>query len=376
MPGPSAGDPELLAVLHEEIRASGPIPFDRFMDLALYHPGRGYYARGPSRLGRGGDYYTASDVGPAFGRVLARQIAELDEFLGSPEPFRYVEWAAGRGLLARDLLDALGASHGELASRCRATLIDRSEGMRQACAAAVPEAAVAAPGSVACGGAGCVVAVELFDALPVRRVRRSGGALLEVRVGWEDGGLLEVETPADPAVASWAEDNGAAPSPGDEAEVPLRLAPALSDLARTIDRGFLLVVDYGFEASRLYGPGHRRGTLLAYHGHSASEDTLARVREQDLTAHENLTALAREARALGLAPLGWTTQDRFLIANGILDELEGDGAEAGVEAVKRRLQVKQLLHPHGMGRTFKVAVFAKAMDPAPVPRGLKDPFAR
>jgi len=100
------------------------------------------------------------------------------------------------------------------------------------------------------------------------------------------------------------------------------------------------------------------------------------VGEQDLTAHVNLTALAREARALGLAPLGWTTQDRFLIANGILDELEGDGAEAGVEAVKRRLQVKQLLHPHGMGRTFKVAVFAKAMDPAPVPRGLKDPFAR
>src|SRR6185436_12248940 len=190
----SAGHPELLRVIGDEIRRRGPITFARFMELALHHPEHGYYALGASRLGRGGDFFTASDVGAAFGDCLARQLIEMDALLDHPPVFRYVEHGAGRGLLARDVEDALAVRAPELARRFEAVLVDSSPGMRAASAETVPAARVIGDGRVAGGGAGCVVAVELLDALPVHRVRRRGGQLYEVSVGLDDSGLVEIET--------------------------------------------------------------------------------------------------------------------------------------------------------------------------------------
>jgi SAM-dependent MidA family methyltransferase len=365
---PSAGHPALLEILRGQIRAGGPVSFARFMELALHHPEHGYYARGPSRLGRDGDFFTAGDVGPAFGACLARQLVEMDALLGRPSPFHYVEHGAGRGHLARDVLDALAANAPQLAARCDVMLVDSSSGMRAAEAQRVPTARVVPNGAARAGGAGCVVAVELFDALPVHRVRRRGPRLREVMVGLDGDRLVEVEGAPGEEVDAWAEAHGAAPEDGDEAEACLALPAALAGLAASIDRGFLLIVDYGHEEKRLFGPAHRRGTLMAYHRHRASEDYLARVGEQDLTAHVNLTALAGAARSLGLQTAGITTQSRFLIANGILDGLDADGSTS-LAATKRRLEAKQLIHPLGMGTTFKVAVFTKAMgDASPMAR--------
>ena len=367
----SAGHPELLRLLKDEIGARGPISFARFMDLALHHPEHGYYALGPERLGRSGDFFTASDVGPAFGACLARQLVEMDALLDRPEPFRYVEHGAGRGLLAADVEDTLLTQAPDLARRFAAVLVDRSPGMRAAAAERAPAARVAVEGDVPRGGVGCVVAVELLDALPVHRVRRRGDVLYEVMVALHGERLVETEDVAGETLRAWAGTYGAAPRDGDEAEVCLALGPALAALAAALDRGFLLIVDYGHEADRLFGPSHRRGTLLAYHRHRVNEDYLLRVGEQDLTAHVNLTALRAEADGLGLHTAGITTQDRFLIANGILDDLDGDD-EGSLAATKRRLQAKQLIHPHGMGRTFKVAVFTKGMEPEPVLRGFRE----
>jgi len=122
------------------------------------------------------------------------------------------------------------------------------------------------------------------------------------------------------------------------------------------------VIDYGYRGAELYGPRHRRGTLLAYHRHRATEDYLLRVGEQDLTAHVNFSALEEQARALGLRSLLFTTQDRFLLASGILEGIPEDGSP---RSVKRRLQVKQLVHPEGMGRIFKVLLLAKGLDAPP-----------
>jgi SAM-dependent MidA family methyltransferase len=371
----SAGCPELLQLIHDEIRAAGPLTFARFMDLALNHPQFGYYARGPLRLGRGGDFFTASDVGSAFGECLARQLAEMDAVLGRPAPFCYVEHGAGRGLLAHDVAGALSTQAPDLSRRLDTALVDRSAGMRSASAARLPGARIGGDADGGPPGAGCVVAVELLDALPVHRIRRRGHALVEVKVGSAVERLVEIEGPPSADVIAFAQDYGAAPNDGDEAEVCLALGATLAGLAASIERGFVLIVDYGHEAERLFGPAHRRGTLMAYHRHRAHEDYLAQVGEQDLTAHVNLTALRRFAEGLGLATLGITTQDRFLIANGILEGLDaGGGGE--LAATKRRLQAKQLIHPQGMGTTFKVAVFSKGIEPRPVLRGLTDPFAR
>ena len=370
----SASHPELLRLIGDEIRARGPMPFARFMELALHHPEHGYYARGPERLGRGGDFFTASDVGATFGACLGRQLVEMDALLGKPATFHYVEHGAGRGLLAKDVAEGLAVVAPDLARRLEATLVDTSPGMRAASAAAVPGARVAADAVPTSGGAGCVVAVELLDALPVHRIRRRGESLVEVLVALEGDTLVEAEGPPGAELRAWAESYGAAPEDGDEAEACLLLGPTLAGLAASIDRGFIVIVDYGHEAKRLFSPAHRRGTLMAYHRHRANEDYLERVGEQDLTAHVNLTSLRLEAEVLGLHVAGITTQDRFLIANGILDGLDTD--EGGpVAATKRRLQAKQLIHPDGMGRTFKVALFSKGLEPPPVLCGLTDPFA-
>jgi SAM-dependent MidA family methyltransferase len=366
----SAGHPELLRLLSDEIRASGPLPFARFMDLALHHPELGYYARGSERLGRGGDFFTASDVGPAFGACLARQLVEMDAILDRPDPFRYVEHGAGRGLLAADIEAALASEAPGLAHRFATVLVDTSRGMRATAAGRVPAARVVAEGEMPRGGAGCVVAVELLDALPVHRIRRRGGLLQEVMVAFRGGRLVEAEAAAGEELRAWAERYGAAPGEGDEAEACLELRRTLSGLAASIDRGFVLIVDYGHEAEHLFGPAHRRGTLLAYHRHRVNEDYLVRVGEQDLTAHVNWTALRTEAAALGLKTAGMTTQDRFLIGNGILDDLDAEGPDP-LAATKRRLQAKQLIHPQGMGTTFQVAVLTKGLDSTPALRGFR-----
>jgi SAM-dependent MidA family methyltransferase len=358
--------------MRDEIRAGGSISFARFMDVALHDPAHGYYARGPARLGRGGDFFTASDVGPAWGRALARALVEMDAAAGRPRPFRYVEHGAGRGLLARDLIDALAALDADLHARLEAELIDSSAAMREAAGRLVPEAHAVAPAGARVGGAGCAVAFELLDALPVHRVRRRGAGLLEVRVALEGERLVEAEAPPEPAVSAAAESWGAAPEDGDEAEVCLALPAAVAALAASIDRGFVVVVDYGHEAERLAARAHRRGTLLAYSGHEVNEDYLLRVGEQDLTAHVNLTVLRREAERIGLAMLAVTTQDRFLVAGGILEGM--DDGDRSLDALKRRLQAKQLIHPAGMGTTFKVAVFSKGIVPPPELRSLRDPF--
>ncbi len=384
-PRARGGNPALLEGLARRIRADGPLTFADFMDAALHHPEHGYYATGPSRLGRAGDFFTASDVGTAFGGCIARQLEELDGVLGEPSPFHAIEFGAGRGLLARDVVDTLSAAGAPLSSRLRYVAVDRSARMRARIRDEVPEADVLSPeavGAVREARAGCVLAVELLDALPVHRVRRRAGRLVEVAVDLDgpdgDAALVEREVAPSREVEDEAARWGLAPEDGDEAEVCMALAPQLRTLASALDRGFLVVVDYGHDASALAGRAHRRGTLLAYHEHATHESFLERVGEQDLTAHVNWTALAHHASEAGFTPVGWTTQDRFLIANGILERFDQPDDDAWREParVKGRLQAMQLIHPHGMGRAFGVHVFARGLDRTPRLAGLVDPFAR
>jgi peptide-methionine (R)-S-oxide reductase len=224
-----------------------------------------------------------------------------------------------------------------------------------------------------------VLAVELFDAVPVHRLRRRAGRLVEVLVDTDAGGrLIEREGPTCPDALALAERYAAAAGEGMEAEVAPAALVLLDRLAGTLERGVIIVVDYGHAARRLYSAERRRGTLLAYHAHGTNEDYLARVGSQDLTAHVNFTALEDRARELGLDVLGRTTQDRFLVANGILDcfDVTSDAEYRDPRRVKERLQARQLIDPSGMGRRFQVLLLSKGRDPAPSLTGLLDPFSR
>jgi SAM-dependent MidA family methyltransferase len=357
--------------IRREILEQGPLTFARFMELALHHPRFGYYAAGSERLGERGDFITAGDLGPAFGRAMARQIEELDRECGRPAPFDVIEFGAGRGLLARDMTAVLD-------QRFRYVAVDASEGMRRSIAEIAPAAVVSAAADEWPAGRGCVLAMELFDALPVHRVRRRAGRLEEIGVGWERERFVETTLEPGADVAAWAERYGAAAEDGFEAEVCTQLDRQFARFDRAIDKGFALVLDYGDTAGLLYGRDRKRGTLLAYSAQRTNEDYLARVGLQDLTAHVNFTALADTAAARGWRTVGHTTQDRFLIANGVLEQFDEIDDEAyhdpaGIEA---RWRIKQLIQPGGMGRRFQVWIFCKGFAENPVLLGLADPFAR
>ena len=348
------------------------------MELALHHPELGYYAAGPARIGPGGDFVTASDAGPAFGRALARQLVQVDRLLGRPPAFDVVEFGGGRGLLARDVLDALAHDAPDVRARTSYSVVESSRAMREEAARRAPEAQVLGPDEAPADRAGCVLAIELFDALPVHRLRRRAGKLLELFVDLDRSeALIEREDEPTPAAAAWAARYGAAREEGSEAEACPAAAGLLDRLARSLTRGVLLVIDYGDEAERLYGPTRPRGTLLAYSRHATNEAFLERVGEQDLTAHVNFTALEERARELGLDVLGRTTQDRFLIANGILEVF---AQPTLVEArdprrVEARQRALELLHPGAMGRAFRVLALSKGLAGPPALAGLRDPFA-
>ena len=345
------------------------------MELALYDPAGGYYAGGGAVLGPRGDFFTASDVGHGFGGAIARQIVEIDRRIGPLDPFHVIEFGSGRGLLARDVLDAMADLDPERAARLRYVLVDRSRAMREESRRLVPEGRCLAPDGLETGLSGCVLAVELFDALPVNLLRRSGGRLVELRVGLDgEDALVEVEGPCSSRVAALAERYGVAADEGAEAEVATGVHEQLEKMAGCLDLGVMLIVDYGDRASALYDASRPQGTLLAYYRQETNRSYFERIGRQDLTAHVNFSALEDAAGALGLHVLGLTTQDRFLIANGILDAFRVEEPERRHDprGVKRRLQAMQLIHPSGMGRIFRVLALAKGC--APELDGLRDPF--
>ncbi len=369
-------DPDLEERIRGEIRRDGPISFARFMELALYDLRGGYYTGDSERFGPGGDFFTAADAGHAFGRCLARQLDEIDRRTETFDPFHVVEFAAGRGLLARDVIDAASSDYPRLAAKLRYSMVDRSPRLCEQASATVPEAERVSPEALGCVGSGCVVAVELFDALPVHRIRNVSGERVEVRVGLDRSGrLIEVEAEPAAELVRHAASSGAAAIDGSEAELSLGAQAQLATMANCLDRGVILIVDYGERAADLYR--RNAGTLLAYHRHQTNQNYLERVGEQDLTSHVDFSALANAAEEMGLRVLGLTTQDRFLIANGIIEEFEQEAVAASRDPsrVKQRLQAMQLIHPESMGRRFKVLVLAKDC-PTLELDGLRDPFAR
>ncbi len=366
----------LAHLLAERMCESGAITFAEYMRECLYHPEHGYY----SRVGalRFADYYTSVDVHPIFGRLLARQLAEMWALLGRPEPFWAVEAGAGAGRLAGHVLEFAARELRDFYGALRYVAVERSAARRAAQAAGLASHAAAGhafsaaelPATIP---AGCVFSNELHDALPVHRVVREHGALREIYVGLEGGEFREQHGPlSTPALAEYFAAQGIELQEGQQAEAGLEACEWIADTGRKLARGFILTVDYGHEAQELYDERHLRGTLLAYQQHRASEDFLRAPGEQDLTAHVNFTALELWGRRAGLARMGLVSQAQFLLALGRGNEFADlyDVGQSEVERVRARLLLKNLLHPEGMGETFQVFVQHKSVE-APRLTGLR-----
>jgi SAM-dependent MidA family methyltransferase len=355
--------------IRREIEGRGPIPFARFMDLALYDPDGGYYRSAEARPGRGGDFLTAPELHPIFGEVIARAVTEVWEGLGRPDPFLIREHGAGAGALAVPMLIALPA-----AIRYDPIDVDdrRIETLRSRLADVGLDARLAPPGGSPADG--MVIANEVLDALPVHRVRRRGDALVELAVDVAADGLFderEVE-PTDPALAERLESEDIQLVDGQTAEICLALDAWIAQAAALLRRGLLLLIDYGASATELYDPLRRRdGTLRAYVRHQVSDDPYRLVGRQDLTAHVDVTAVERAAHAAGLTTVGITTQAEALIGLGIEEKLrriQEDPATTLEDYTLLRSALVRLLDPAAMGR-FRVMAFGREW-PDDAPLGL------
>lgn len=375
-----AGDPVLVDRLRAEIEKAGPIPFARFMEVALYDPDRGYYTGPAARPTREGDFLTAPELHPLFGRTLARQVAECWDRLERPDAFRLREYGAGAGTLGLTILEGLATEAPELARSIlcepiernphrRAELVDRfrAAGLEGRVASPPP------PGRPAGPWTGLVLANEFVDALPVHRIVWRDGRLQEIFVGVEADRFVDVPgPPSTSALAARLAADGVRLVEGQRGEVCLAIDAWVADAIGTLERGYLIIIDYGHPAAELYGPRRLAGTLLGYRGHRVVDDPYVFVGRQDLTAHVDLTALERAARAAGGTVLGTTTQAEFLTGLGIGDELvaAGRGSTSALgDYLAARAAVLRLLDPAAMGR-FRVVVVGREVPATPVLRGL------
>jgi SAM-dependent MidA family methyltransferase len=375
----------LQAVIVERIRSLGPLTVAGYVELALYHPEYGYYASAAQRSGRAGDFITAVDLGPVFGELIAVQLAEMwramlplpaeGPAVSSP-PFDLVEAAAGNGRLSRDVLDAAASDDPEFLSRIRLHLVERSEQARAGQRDVLgPHAArLASSGPTLPGGIhGVVVANELLDAMPPHLVVKREGGLREVFVVEAGGRLTTCEgAPSSPRLEAYLAEVGVGLEHGWFAEINLAAVDWVRDAATRLERGFLILVDYGFEARALYSAARAQGTLASFRRHaSESRDAgpgwLQEPGERDLTTHVDLTGVRLAAESGGLTTLGIVDQTYFLLGLGLAARLERPAADAAAD-LGRRLALKTLLLPGGMGSTHKVMVFGKNVG-APALRG-------
>lgn len=368
-PDPS---PAALAVrLRERIRAGGPVTFREWMRAALYDPRGGYYTRrGAARWGRGGDYRTAPEVSPLFAATFARYFARLYDELGAPPRLTLVEAGAGAGHFAHGVLGTLARDYPRVFAALDYLVDEESEDAR----ARVSELLAAFGGRVRfarLGGlgeplpAGVVFSNELLDALPVHRVVARGGELRELCVGLDERGqFCWVESePSTPRLAEHFARVGVALAEGQAAEVNLEAEEWLGRAASAIVRGFVVAVDYGAEARDLYGAPHRRGgTLRAYARHTLVDDPLRAPGEHDLTTTVDWTQLKLAARSSGLEPAPLERLDKFLLAAGLLQQLERESALAPGEAERAglRLSAREMILPGGMCESFQVLVLTKS----------------
>ena len=389
-----ASDPELLGTIRREIREHGPITFARFMAIALYDPERGYYRGSVARPGRAGDFLTAPEAHPLFGRTIARFALAVHAALGAPDDLTIREHGAGTGALAGPLVAAVAlAERRPPRLRYLGAVVEpaRVGAVRDAVATAVLDAAGSAtdPMSVTVEADdgrpidGLVVANEVLDALATHRVVQRGERLREILVGLDpDGDLADVEAdPTTDELPARLRAERIRLADGQRAEICLALERWIAHAAVGLGRGVLLLIDYGHHARDLYDPARRAGgTLATYLGHQVAVEPYRAIGRQDITAHVDVTAVDRAARAAGLARLGETSQAGFLNDLGAGDLLVEEQHRPGATIqsyLEARAALVRMIDPAAMGG-FRVLAYGGGLPSEPALPGFtgRDPIAR
>lgn len=348
--------------LIDHISQYGPVTFESFMEAALYDENDGYYPTrrrqsGSTPVGTDGDYFTSPSSHPAFGALIALQLEEMWRNLGSPDEFVAVEMGAGDGVLGSDIADYTSRE-----------LPDFHRALTYVSTDLVPPGEsdqVDGVSSLPVGVTGCVISNELLDAMPVNRFIVQSGAIREIYVDYRDGDLVEsigdVSAPEiggriDPFLGSLPDSY--------QGEVNLRLGYWADSVAATLERGYVLTIDYGYDRPELYKPSRMEGSLRCYYQHTLGQNPLRRIGKQDITSHVDFTAVDHGLSVMGFERIGKPSQQEFLLNLGIEDFLndiskrEPYGAGPISESQEDLAGIGSLINPEGLG-SFRVAVHSK-----------------
>lgn len=370
-------DRPLVEYIRDRIRQSGPVSFAWFMEQALYHPAHGYYSSGRAAIGRGGDYFTNVSVGPLFGALMATQFAEMWAVLGEPVEFVVVEQGAHDGQLAHDILTAAARSHPRFFAALRYRIVEPFALLRDRQAATLASFTdrIAWSKSLDQLGSFCGVhfSNELVDAMPVHLLRWDGMEWVERQVNANGEAFEFVDvSPADELLREHLAQIAAPWTVGYETEVNEAMLSWIDKVAQKLERGFVVVTDYGFSRDEFYAPHRTSGTLQTRARHRVLPSPFHDVGEADLTAHVEWTSLAEQADRSGLALLGFTDQHHFI--TGLLASRDGAASEDSPMDENSRRALQTLLHPGLLGMKFQFLVLGKNIDARADLAGLR--FAR
>lgn len=369
-PAALAHSEQLRALIRADIRAQGgSIPFSRYMELALYAPGLGYYSAGSTKFGAAGDFVTAPELGPQFAQCVAEAVSPVLRGIGPDSDF--VELGGGSGAFAQDVLRALDARHAlPRTYRILEPSADLRERQRTRLQAALEVAVFARIEWIdrppEQPWRGVLFANEVLDALPTTRFSLAQGEVMEEHVGLDASGDFTVRLrPADMlvggAVRHIERSLGRAFEDGYRSEILPQLPYWIQAVCGTLDRGLALFVDYGYPRGEYYLPERREGTLVCHYRHRAHADPFHLPGLQDLTAFVDFTAVAEAGLHAGFELAGFASQAAFLLNNGLQDRLELGGADA-VAQHRRNLEAKRLTLPGDMGERFKAIGLQRGID--------------
>jgi SAM-dependent MidA family methyltransferase len=363
-PDESAHSERLMHRIRDAIEAArGWISFERYMEMALYEPGLGYYSAGATKFGGDGDFVTAPEISPLFSRCLANQCVEV---LQSVSGGNILELGAGSGVMATDVLAELSRQE-RLPERYFILEVsaDLRERQRALIQKRVPQLAerVEWLDRLPETFRGVLLANEVLDALPVQRFRIRGLHVNQLGVTWQFGRLEWSEVHAEPAlegVVREIEFNLGEPFPdGYTSEINLRLTPWIAGIAAAMSEGVAFFIDYGLPRRQYYASGRREGTMLCHYRHRFHDDALINVGVQDIGAWVDFTSVAEAAVAAGMTVAGYTTQAHFLIGNGIEKFLAPTTDDELASRLQLARQAMLLTLPGEMGERFKVIGLAK-----------------
>lgn len=363
---------QLAALIRNEIAASGPLPFSRYMMLALYAPGLGYYSAGRTKFGAAGDFVTAPELGSLYARCIAHAVAASLRELGADADF--LELGGGSGAFA---VAALGELQRRDALPRRYLLLEPSADLR---ARQHERIARELPAEIAArvhwldrppqeAWQGVLFANEVIDALPSTRFAIHAGEVYEEHIDLAGDGLRRVDRPADALVAGAVRhverELGTALPDGYRSEILPQLPYWLQAVAAPLARGLALFVDYGYPRREFYLPERSDGTLVCHYRHHAHADPLHWPGLTDITAFVDFTALAEAGVGAGFDLVGYAPQGQFLLGSGLLD-LVAEAGDDPLEHLRRVAEVKRLTLPGEMGERFQAMAFARGLaDPLP-----------